>query len=324
MSWLAILLMLLIGIFLSAFFSGTETGFYRVTRVRLVLDGLGGDFISRILLWLTNNSSLFVASTLIGNNFANCLTSLAIVLGTEKLFPGESILAGIIAPILFAPVIFIYGELLPKSLFFHAPNLLLRRSGPLFLFFCVLFLPLSALLWAMGRFLQWLVGEAPEQTQLTLARNELARVLDEGHAAGILSPSQRHFAQGLFSVANQPVLRFCSPVSRVPVVRLGSSKADALRLARRQRISVIPVEQVTNRHRQLVGYVRVIDLHLQKSDLIDQVHPLMEISHNDTHLAALIHMQSQKEVIARVVNDQKATVGLVFSRQLTETFLQGK
>ena len=60
------LVLLLVGISLSAFFSGTETGFYRVTRVRLVLDTLDGDLISRCLLWFTNNPTLFVATVLIG------------------------------------------------------------------------------------------------------------------------------------------------------------------------------------------------------------------------------------------------------------------
>ena len=67
MIWLLIL-MWLVGIFLSAFFSGTETGFFRVTRVRLMLDGLGGDPFARALLWLTNNPALFVATTLIAVN----------------------------------------------------------------------------------------------------------------------------------------------------------------------------------------------------------------------------------------------------------------
>jgi len=81
--WLALFL-LAAGIFLSAFFSGSETGFYRVSRIRLVLDGLGGDRMARLILWMTNNPSLFVATTLIGNNLANYMTSLAIVLLTTS------------------------------------------------------------------------------------------------------------------------------------------------------------------------------------------------------------------------------------------------
>ena len=68
------LTLLAVGVFLSAFFSGSETGFYRASRFRVVLSALDGDRIAKRLLWLVNNPSLFVATTLIGNNVANYLT----------------------------------------------------------------------------------------------------------------------------------------------------------------------------------------------------------------------------------------------------------
>jgi Mg2+/Co2+ transporter CorB len=126
-------IMLLIGVLLSAFFSGSETGFYRVNRVRLVLDSRGGDLIARGLLYLTNNPSLFVATTLIGNNLANYVTSLAIVLITQEFFAPEAHVAELVAPIALSPLLFVYGELLPKRLYYHAPYRLLRRGGQLLL-----------------------------------------------------------------------------------------------------------------------------------------------------------------------------------------------
>ena len=325
MIWLGIVLLLLIGILLSAFFSGIETGFYRATRVRLLLDGLGGDPISRGLLWLTNNPALFVATTLIGNNLANFLTSLAAVLGVNQLFGSHSHshVPELLAPMVLAPVIFVYGELLPKNLFYYAPNQLLRRSGLPFLFCSVLFSPVSALLWGMGRCLRWLLGEAPERVQLSLARKELARVLAEGQEAGILSPAQRQLAQGLFAVANLPVTRFCLPPARVATVRLGTKKSAVLRLARRYRMAAIPVEEGKNRQRKLVGYLRVADLCVSDAKTIEQVRPLMEISHTDSHIAALIRLQSEREMLARVVDPQGETVGLITAGRLTKPLFRG-
>ena len=43
-------LLFIIGLSLSAFFSGSETGFYRVTRWRLVLESREGDAVARGLL----------------------------------------------------------------------------------------------------------------------------------------------------------------------------------------------------------------------------------------------------------------------------------
>ena len=158
-----------VGLFLSAFFSGSETGFYRVARVRLMLDAIGGDRIARTLLWLTHRPSLFVATALVGNNLANYMTSLAIVVGTQALMGQASHTAELIAPLLLAPVLFVYGELLPKNLFLKAPNRLLRGGGPLFLFFLVLFFPVSILLWGVNRLLARVAVQTPEQVRFTLA-----------------------------------------------------------------------------------------------------------------------------------------------------------
>ena len=132
-----------VGLFLSAFFSGSETGFYRVTRFRLAIDGLSGDPISRSLLWLTNNPALFVATALIGNNLANYLASRSIVQATQHLIGGNQVAGDIVVPLLVSPFVFVYGELLPKNLFYLAPNKLLRTSGPLFLVCVIVFAPIS-------------------------------------------------------------------------------------------------------------------------------------------------------------------------------------
>lgn len=326
MIWLALALFV-VGLLLSAFFSGSETGFYRVTRVRLVLDGLSGDPIAKGLHWLTNNPSLFVATTLVGNNLANYLTSLAVVLATGVLFTQHAHLVEMIAPVALAPFLFVYGEALPKNLFYHAPNLLLRRTGPLFLLFVALFAPISALLWTLGQMLQWFVGESPARVQLALARKELSQVLDEGHAAGILRPSQRHLAQGLFAIANQTVAAACVPAARVTTVRIGDSVSDVYRLARRQKLSAIPVIQTVERKRRWVGYVRMIDLALRKRDqaeaaeepTIQEVLPMLDIQHTETQIAALIRMQTARAMLARVVDERGKTIGILSGRQLSES-----
>lgn len=330
-----------VGIFLSAFFSGTETGFYRATRVRLVLDALGGDRIARGLVWLTNHPLVFVATVLVGNNLANYLTVFAIVMGTRSVIGAEAAGASreyaleMIAPLLLAPVLFVYGELLPKSLFLQAPNRLLRRWGPLFLVFVGLFLPISALLLGLNRLLARFVGESPQQVRLTLARRELRQVLEEGHEAGILHPAQRGLAQGIFAVARQPVSRFTTPLEEIPRARSEMGKEEVLRLARRHRISAVPVESPQN-PAELAGYFRVIDLELSlpseghedaaanRRDEAGPLRPFLEIAEDTTQVAALMQMHSAKEDLARVVGADGATLGIVTADRLREPLFRGR
>lgn len=314
MIWVVVFL-LGIGLFLSAFFSGSETGFYRVTRVRLLLDGLDGDVVSRGLLRLTNNPALFVATTLIGNNLANYIVSLGIVLGVGMLFQNAH-LAELIAPLAISPVIFVYCELLPKQLFFGAPNRLLRLGGPILLLCTVLFAPLAAFLWLLGRVLERLLGQTPLRIRLTLARKELQQVLREGQEAGVLQAAQHDLAQRLFANAGQNVLRFSTPISRVAAIPLGTDTATALRLAHRQQTSVVPVRAPNDK--RLVGYVLAVDLRLATSETVDEVRPLVRISKDQSHVNALLLMQANKADLACVEGPNGEPIALLYANRLTD------
>ena len=312
------LLLFMVGILLSAFFSGTETGFYRATRVRIRLDAISGDLISQWLIRLANRPALFVATVLIGNNIANYLTSFAIVLGSATVWPAYRDVWGTIAPIALSPVVFVYGELLPKNLFFQAPNRLFRLGGPFFLVCSIILLPASLVLWLLARTLRLLVGEAPEQVRLSLARQELQRVFDEGHEVGILRPAQQRLAQGMLSLANEPLVRFSVPVTGIGSLHLGVPKAEVFRMAKRNQLPLVLVTE--KRARRVLGYARLLDLKQDDSPTLDGYRELLEIDDSESPVSALMTLQSLDEPIARVVNGQGVTLGLLSAERLVESF----
>jgi putative hemolysin len=316
MMWIASGLGIL-GLLLSAFFSGSETGLYRATRLRLVLDAMVGNWVARGLLFLANHPSLFVATVLIGTNLANDMVSLATVLCVQAMFPHSQHAAEVLVTLALAPVLLVYGELLPKNLFLQAPNRLLRRTGPPLLFFTVLFFPIGGLLWAVSRLLGRLMHASPEPVRLVLARRELRRVLEEGHEAGILHPAQRSLAQGIFAEAGQSVTRYLAPVEQLPRARADMSKRDVLRLAERHHAAVVPVTSA-DATATLVGYVRVIDLRISASEQLSPLRTLLEVRDDSTHLAALMRMESAGEGLARVVGAQGETLGIVTIERLRE------
>ncbi|QDU73986.1 hypothetical protein Pan97_09860 [Bremerella volcania] len=318
-----VLFLFVLGVFLSAFFSGSETGFYRVTRVRLVLDGLGGDWLSRFLLFLTNHPALFVATTLIGNNVANYMVSLSIVLFTQATFPGNST-AEMALPLVMAPVLFVYGELLPKYFFYRAPNFLLRRTGWLFFVFTVLFAPCSALLWVLGRALQTLLGESPETVRLALARTELEDFLEEGGEFGILNKAQRRVAQGVFGVANRRVTSISTPLSRVWTAKIGSKVNNLIRVAKRKQISVIPIVETQGKRTVPIGYVRICDLYMGDGEEIENYHPLPEVRASDSCISAITQLHSTGELMAKVVSRSGVPIGIVTMQELQRAILDAK
>lgn len=325
MIWLSLLL-LFCGVFLSAFFSGSETGFYRVSRFRLVLSSLDGDKISRGLLWLINNPSLFVATTLIGNNVANYLTSLAIVLFAQ--YVSSSYTLEMLAPVMMSPLLFVYGELLPKNLFFQSPNRLLRLVGPLFLFFSALFAPAVGILWALSRILEKSLGQSPDRVQVTLARKELGQFFEEGLEFGILQPSQRLLSENFAAVASAHVNEICTPISKTNTLFHSATLADAKKLAARKQLSDIPIKRKSDG--RLIGFVRAIDLLLsdesgdQRRTVESLIKPLPEIKSDELVGEALIQMQVERQTLAVVTNQTGKPIGFLSIDQLIEPLLLGR
>jgi len=307
--------MLCVGLLLSAFFSGSETGFYRVARLRLALDGRSGDRIAKSLLWLANRPPLFVGTALIGNNLANYLTSFSILLATRAIMGGQ-VIAELIVPILAAPVVFVYGEFLPKYLYFMAPNKLLRRGGPLFLVCFVLFWPFTVLLSWLGRLLQYLLGEAPEEVRLRLARSEIHKLLDEGKEVGILRPAQRQLAQAVSDVAHHRVIRYGIPPYRLSSVYDTDTIEHVLQAARKTGATELLVTD--RKSRTVEGYVVIGDLHSAGENWRQKVRPLARVRHTDSHLSAIVKMQTSGDALAEIIDISGRPAGVVSMRRLME------
>ena len=318
-----VFLLFFVGLLLSAFFSGSETGFYRVTRVRLVIESLSGNRMSQALLWLSSQPTLFVATALVGNNLANYIVSLSVVMAALHLYPGGSTLVDVMAPIIVAPVVFLCGELLPKNLFYQAPNRLLKRCAPPLLVCTVLFAPISAILWLFGRVLQTLTNASPQQLRLRIARRELTELIAEGQEAGILRPIQRSLAQAMLAVAAQPVKNFASPSGRVVRVTTTMTKSDVLRIAQRHMRTLLPVEDPKQK-RKLVGYFRVVDLYMDKSAELPDPLRLVKLHENQSCLTALRLLNHADDPLAHVVNNEGNTIGFLTGRELRMALLRAQ
>src|SRR4029078_13437579 len=97
-------LLLVIAVGMPAFFAGTETGYYRLSRLRLVNDAMAGDRRARILLWFANQPSIFVAAGLVGATLGSGLASYAVVMIIDRLFPDGGVVATILPPLVVTPI----------------------------------------------------------------------------------------------------------------------------------------------------------------------------------------------------------------------------
>jgi len=312
---IAALVLFAVGLALSAFFSGSETGLYRVSRTRLVLDGLSGSQRAKGVVWLLNHPAIFIATTLVGNNVANYLTSLAIVMGAAHLF-GSGVTAELLGPILMTPMVFVLGELLPKYMFFQAPYRLIKTTSPLLLGATVLFSPVSSLLGLLGSLLQAITGQTPFQISFAMSRVDLDRVIRDGQEAGVLAAGQRALSQRLFEAANQTAVLFGVRPERLALVEMPVDPATAAYQARRQNHPIVLVR----RGGRIVGYLRYSDLTIGDSHA--DLRPVIRARVTDRHLQVLLRLYDAASDVAVIYDERGKLVAVVTRRQLLQPLIK--
>ncbi len=140
------ILIIVLAVILSAFFSGMEIAFVASNRLRIELDRKQGVFGSGILKLFTNNPGQYIATMLIGNNVALVIYGLVFskLLGPPlSLIIKSDPLILIINTLISATIILFVAEFLPKTVFILSPNFFLKFLSIPTLFFFFLFYPVS-------------------------------------------------------------------------------------------------------------------------------------------------------------------------------------
>lgn len=243
------------GLLLSALFSGLETGVYTLNRVRLIVRADRGERAARRLLAEMNEPDRLLSTLLIGNNMANYLGTfgVAAILDRLEFSPLRAIAINVS---LLVPVLFLFGETLPKDLF--------RTHTDRWTYFWSLFLTGSRRLFTwvgligivrwFGSLVVRLVGGEP--SSLPSARQRISRLIWEGVGVGFLSESQTTLAERALGMRRRTVATEMVPWPHVVTLPVGAEGAERERLMRRGDFTRFPVVGPEGR---VVGILSALD-----------------------------------------------------------------
>ena len=179
-------LVILVCLLLSAFFSGMEIAFVASNRIFLEIEKQQKGLRALGLKLLTKNPSRFIATMLVGNNFA--LVVYGIFMGDRilQLLVQQSYLTGsteflllFYQTLISTGIILLTAEFLPKVFFQLYANTFMKIFVAPAAFFYFLLSPITALIIALTDSILKRFGVAADQVQLSISKVELGNYIEE-------------------------------------------------------------------------------------------------------------------------------------------------
>lgn len=237
-----VLLAMLVLLILSGVFSGSETGLYSLSRSRLDLEVTRGSRWAGIMRHFSERRAPVLITILIGNNLMlESMTLLAESAFHER--GGDPRLGDAFLAFVMTPVVFMFGELLPKDQFRRRPHTMLRLATPVLVVSRVLFYPLERVLMLLTRSLEMLLGFEPEVIVRRAGRETLIGVLAEVRASGALEPHAEELARNALKLRTLPVTRAMIAWEEVLTVSAGDSDSVQRTRVEGSKHTRLPVEQ---------------------------------------------------------------------------------
>ncbi|MDM9631512.1 hemolysin family protein [Robiginitalea aurantiaca] len=186
------MVIIVISLLLSAFFSGMEIAFVSANRIYLEIEKKQEGLLARVLTKLTASPSKFIATMLIGNNIA--LVVYGLFMGDllmdwfYQVLPSENILVQVLfadftlltQTLISTLVILLTAEFLPKVLFQIYSNTLLKALAIPAYFFYLVFWPVSAFVISISDFLlKTFFKTEGDEVQLAFSKLELGDYITE-------------------------------------------------------------------------------------------------------------------------------------------------
>jgi putative hemolysin len=310
---------------LSAFFAGTETGIYRISRFQIRIGSEKGRPSYKMLLRILQDGQGLILSLLLGNNLVNYLLTGLLTFMFLRLSSGER-LAGIYATAVLTPVLFVFGEMIPKTLFYYKANTLVPAMAWLNWFFYRLF-TLTGSVWLLkscSRILSLLFRLKIDTTKVVDAskRHQVHQIIHETREEGLLSSTQKKMMSRLIEIPHMPVTEAMVKLRDVEMVSVDTNREGLLEHLKKSRFT----RQLVYRgsRSRIVGCIHIYQT-LGKSeplpDLASDTTTLLEIDRNVSVIDAIKLLCGRHERMALViasVRKEKSPMGIITLQDLIE------
>lgn len=315
----------IIAIIFSAFFSGSEIAFVQSSKVRMEIDATRGGLIDRIIKGFSRHEDMFISTLLVGNNVVLVIygITLSIIINPwlERIFDGNEALVLLCNTIISTLLILFMGEFLPKTTFRINPNAVMRIVAlPLYLIYIILY-PVSVFVSAISKGLMKLFkikDEKEGEKLLTIDQ------LDDYIEQSLDSHSSRQDVSNEVKIFHNAIDFKDTTMSECMIPR---NEIVAVPLERTTREELVKKFIATGMSKimvykedidDIVGYIHVSELFNPETDWKKRVKPVIFTPETMLANKMMRRMMAEKRSIVIVVDEFGGTAGLATLEDLVE------
>jgi len=309
---------IIVSIFLAAFFSGSETAVVSCSKVKVRHRSKAGSGSARTIEWFLSKPEQFFSTVLVGTNISVIICTASATALCVYFFQSKGAL---ISTVVMTPVILILGEVIPKSVFlYYADRIALLSAPALKLFYYILF-PIVFPSTLLVRMVMRAAGPEGRRGSLLSSREELIYLYATGKRDGMLQPQESLIMDRVLRFERVSIKDIMVPADRVIAFPVTASVDEVIEEANKYSYYRFPV--MTPDGKKVIGIISFFDLlGLDGGERLSRVmHTPLFTSVDESAERLLIKMKRESMHMAIVLDRHSNFAGIVTLENILESIV---
>ncbi|AFU69038.1 gliding motility-associated transmembrane, CBS domain protein GldE [Psychroflexus torquis ATCC 700755] len=325
-------LIIILCLLLSAFFSGMEIAFVSANKVHIELQKNQSNLIASVLKTLTKKPSKFIATMLVGNNIA--LVVYGFFMGDlimnwfETLRPLQNeffsyliVEASLFTQTLISTLVILFtAEFLPKVFFQIYANVLLKVfSVPAFIFYYLFSFISSFVIWVSDFILKKIFKIEGDKVQLNFSKVELGDYINEQMETVEFNQdvdSEIQIFQNALQFSEVKAREVMIPRNEIVAVDISDGIQDLVQIFTKTGLSKLLVYKESND--DIVGYIHSFEMFRNPQDIKSILMPVVFVPETMLVKEILNILIKKRKSIAVVVDEYGGTSGMMTVEDIVE------
>ena len=311
------LVLVVVCLVLSAFFSSAETALTTVNLIRIRNLADNGDKAAAWVLKVRRDQSKMLGAILIGNNVVNLSASSMLTVLVTDVFGSQAVGA---ATGVLTLLVLLFGEIAPKTIATLEAEKNALRFARIICFLMTILTPVIFVVNLLSGGVLRLLGVDPNKPTDSITEDELRTIVEVGHEKGVIESEEKEMINNVFDLGDSVARDIMVPRIDMTFVDVEASYEELMEIFRRDHYTRLPVYEDNTDN--IIGIINMKDLILLEDRAAFSIRDYLRqplFTFESKKLSELmIEMRKTSNNIVIVLDEYGATAGLITLEDILE------